>query len=154
MQASEVVIGDDRLEMTRFFGYPREAVFEAWTDPGQVEKWWGCAETERVESEIDLRVGGSFRHTMHIRTAGEVAYEGVYDEIDRPSKLVTSCEMGAGTEYAFRSTTTIEFIEQEGGTLVKLTQVGLPPMPNCGEIISGGFNAAFEKLDGHLERAR
>lgn len=147
---SNVVIGENRLEMTRFFAYPREAVFAAWTESDQLQQWWGCRETHRVDAEIDLRTGGRFSYTMHMNHCGPIEYAGTYEEVSPPERLVTKTVMGEGTEHAFESTTTIEFTEVPGGTQLKLVQVGLPPMPEPGKIISGGFNDAFEKLDRHL----
>ncbi|MEM7228141.1 MAG: SRPBCC domain-containing protein [Planctomycetota bacterium] len=144
---SDVVISDDRLEMKRFFPYPRDLVFRAWADPDMLAQWWGCRETERVTAEIDPRPGGVFRYQMHM-SHGDMTYEGVYDEFIEPERIVTRTEMGAGTEYAFTSTVTVDFKAVEGGTEVTLTQVGLPPMPDCGNIIAGGFTDAFDKLEG------
>ena len=147
---SNAVIGDNQLELTRFFAHPREAVFAAWTDPEQLGAWWGCKDTERVTATIDCREGGAFSYTMHMKDGSEMIYGGVYTEVVEPERLVTTSEMGAGTPYAFTSTTTVEFIEQDGGTLLRLTQVGLPPMPEPGPIIAGGFTAAFDKLERQL----
>lgn len=146
---SNVSLAEDRLEMIRFFAYPREAVFAAWTDPDQLSKWWGCDQTKSVEAKIDLREGGAFSFLMHM-THGDATYEGVYDEVVVPERIVTSTVMGAGTEYEFRSTTTVEFREVKGGTEVRLIQVGLPPMPDAGKMITGGFNAGFDKLQALL----
>lgn len=142
---TDVNIGDDRLELSRFFAYPREAVFEAWTEANQVEQWWGCRDTKKVSSTIDLRVGGEFTHVMLVH-GQEMNYTGRYTELVVPERIVTESSMGPGMD----SKVTVEFFEEEGGTRVKLTQVGLPPMPNIGDIISRGFGDAFEKLDTHL----
>ena len=146
----DVVIGDDQIEITRFFGYPREAVFAAWADPRQLEQWWGCHDSDRVEATIDFRVGGAIRYVMYMKSGSEVVTEGTYVEIDVPSRIVTESHMGAGSPFEFTSTTTVEFIESGGGTTVRLTQVGLPPMPEPGPIIAGGFGASLEALDVHL----
>ncbi len=147
---SDVVISDDRLEMTRFFAYPRSAVFEAWTDPEQIELWWGCRDTERVECSCDARPGGEFRYVMHLKNGITMAYEGTYTELVVPEKIVTKTSVGAGAPYAFESETTIEFTEEDGGTRLKLTQIGLPPVPDSGKIIAGGTTDSFDKLDRHL----
>ena len=108
---SEIVMGDDRLEMTRFFPYPRAAVFEAWTQPEQVEKWWGCKDTSSVKSTIDLREGGEYSHIMTIH-GNEMTYAGVYTEIVVPERLVSETSFGPD----MKSKVTIEFLEKDGGT--------------------------------------
>lgn len=148
--SSNVVISEDRLEFIRFLNHPREAVFEAWTNPELLSQWWGCKDTERVEAESDPRQGGSFRYVMHMKGGFQVPTVGEYVEFVPPKRLVTRSEMGAGTPYAFHATVTVEFIEEAGGTRVKVTQVGLPPMPEPGPIIAGGLNDSFEKLERFL----
>ncbi|GAA2626740.1 SRPBCC domain-containing protein [Paractinoplanes durhamensis] len=54
------------LDIVRVFDAPRELVWRAWTDPGQICRWWGPAgmHTPRSTIELDLRPGGVFRLTM------------------------------------------------------------------------------------------
>lgn len=65
------------------------------------------------------------------RTHAEVVSTGVYEEIVVPERIVTRSEMVAGTR-------------------VRLTQIGLPPMPAAGQIITGGSNDSFDKLEAFL----
>ena len=67
---SEIKIGPNRLEMTRIFDAPRARVFAAWKEAAQVQQWWGCKMTTKVESQIDFRVGGTFSHTCTLRAPG------------------------------------------------------------------------------------
>lgn len=142
---SDITIGDDRLELKRFFAYPREAVFEAWTQADQIEKWWGCKDTTKVTSTVDFRVGGEFEHVMVVH-GQEMKYTGRYVELTVPERIVSEAVFGPD----MTSTITVEFHEEDGGTRLELTQVGLPPMPNIGEIISGGLNDSLDKLERHL----
>ena len=46
------------LTINRTINAPREEVFEAWTDPERLRRWWGVAEGwTTVIAEVDLRVG-------------------------------------------------------------------------------------------------
>lgn len=85
------------------------------------------------------------RALMHM-THGDVVCEGVYEEFVRPERLTTRCTMGKGTDFEFESTTTVEFTDEDGGTRVTLIQRGLPPMPGCDQIVSGGVNDSLDKL--------
>ena len=145
----EIIIGDDRVRLTRFFPYPRAVVFDAWVDPNQLAQWWGCRQTHRVTADSEQRAGGAVRYVMHM-DHGDVVCSGRYEEFDRPRRSVTRCTMGEGTEYGFEATTTVDFIEEDGGTRVRLEQVGLPPMPECGQIVGGGLTDSMEKLSAHL----
>jgi uncharacterized protein YndB with AHSA1/START domain len=89
---TEVVIDRDRhaIVLERTFTSPREQVFEAWTQPEHVRRWWDPAGHPLAACEIDLRPGGAFRFVS--RDAHEFA--GVYREIAPPDHLVFEA-MGA-----------------------------------------------------------
>ena len=143
---SEVKIGDNRLEMTRVFDAPRERVFAAWKQVEQVQKWWGCQGTTKVESQVDFRVGGSFTHKMHVEGAGEMSYTGTYDEIVEPKKIAYHMEFGQA-----KARVTVEFIEQGKQTKLILTQEGFPGQEFC-QVVSQGLAESFDKLERVLAR--
>ena len=71
---------EHQVLITRIFEAPREAVFAAWTDPGQIAAWYGPEQfdTPRDSVHVDLRVGGRWELTMVQRNGGTehpVAYE-------------------------------------------------------------------------------
>jgi len=47
------------LTITRVLDAPRELVWEAWTDPERMKRWWGPKAYTTPVAEIDLRVGAS-----------------------------------------------------------------------------------------------
>ncbi|WP_340687062.1 SRPBCC family protein [Amycolatopsis coloradensis] len=112
--------GDLEIVMTRSFDAPRTLVFDAWTKPELVRRWFGPRGCEVVECEIDLRVGGRWRYRL--RHGGmDMVLQGVYQEIDRPERLVSfetneDCEASEGQALA-----TLTLVEHEGVTT--LTQV-------------------------------
>jgi uncharacterized protein YndB with AHSA1/START domain len=112
---------DTQIRITREFDAPRHLVFEAWTTPELVERWWH-AKRGRVESiDIDLRVGGAWRYAM-VTTEGdfEVAFHGNYREVVPDERLVYT-EIYEGMPDA-AALTTIEFAELEGDrTAVTMT---------------------------------
>jgi uncharacterized protein YndB with AHSA1/START domain len=50
--------------LTRVFDAPRRLVFEAWTKPEHVRRWYGCEAFTLLVCDIDLRIGGAYRYTM------------------------------------------------------------------------------------------
>ena len=54
------------LALTRAFAAPRQLVWDAYTVPGQLAKWWGTRimHTPLESITVDLRPGGAFRLTM------------------------------------------------------------------------------------------
>jgi len=76
------------LRLERTFDAPRDLVFQAWTDPAHLSKWWGPEYVEITHCEMDVRVGGGYRTCMADKDGEEHWTRGDYLEIDPPSKLV------------------------------------------------------------------
>jgi uncharacterized protein YndB with AHSA1/START domain len=55
---------DRELVITRTFDAPRELVFEAFTDPELLKKWWGPHGCTVISCEADPRPGGSWCISM------------------------------------------------------------------------------------------
>ena len=79
---------DREILMTRVFDAPRRLVFEAWTKPEHVRRWYGCAAVTLEVCEIDLRVGGAYRYTLRGPDGVTHTMQGVYREIAPPGRLV------------------------------------------------------------------
>jgi uncharacterized protein YndB with AHSA1/START domain len=65
-------------------------VFEAWTDPLRLARWWGPNEMTNPVCEMDLRVGGAWRIVMRTPEGMEYPMSGTVLEIDAPERLVLS----------------------------------------------------------------
>ena len=79
---------DRELVITRVFDAPRLLVFEAWTKPEHLMRWYGCSSSRLLACEIDLRPGGAYRFVMRIAGDQEHTMSGVYREIVPPARLV------------------------------------------------------------------
>ncbi|WP_410660900.1 SRPBCC family protein [Amycolatopsis sp. lyj-112] len=113
--------GDLEIVMTRSFDAPRALVFDAWTKPELVRRWFGPHGTEVLECEIDLRVGGRWRYLLRHGDGMEMVLRGVYQEIERPERLVSlevneDCDASEGQALAI-----LTLVERDGITTV--TQV-------------------------------
>jgi uncharacterized protein YndB with AHSA1/START domain len=53
----------------RTFDVPADKVWQAWTDPEQLKRWWGPDNVSIPECEIDLRVGGRLYMVMEATEA-------------------------------------------------------------------------------------
>jgi uncharacterized protein YndB with AHSA1/START domain len=76
------------VTLTRSFDAPRDLVFEAWTTPDHVKKWFGPSGYTLPVCEIDLRVGGAFRYVMRGPDGASMTMRGEYREIAAPERLV------------------------------------------------------------------
>jgi uncharacterized protein YndB with AHSA1/START domain len=82
--------GDREIIITRTFDAPRERVWEAWTDPKQVIKWWGPNGFTNTLFEMDVKPGGVWRHMMHGPDGTDYPNKVVYIEVVKPERLVYS----------------------------------------------------------------
>lgn len=81
---------DEQILITREFDAPKHLVWKAWTTPELVKRWWHANRGEMTVCEIDLRVGGSWRHVMVTPDGFEVGFHGEYREIVPNERLVST----------------------------------------------------------------
>lgn len=71
-----------------------QRLFDAWTDPDALVKWWGPADMTCPEAEVDLRVGGAYR-IANRNAEGEVVWiAGEFEEVSPPERLVYTWRLG------------------------------------------------------------
>jgi uncharacterized protein YndB with AHSA1/START domain len=117
------------LELSHRFEAPRERVFDAWTNPDVLRRWWAAGETwETPLAEVDLRPGGRYRLSMRTDTGDVHTVGGEYKEVQRPERLAYTWAWEQGAEEAQVGTAdtlvVVEFLEDGDATLVKLTHSG------------------------------
>ena len=81
---------DEQILITREFDAPKHLVYEAWTTPELVKRWWSGQRGEMTVADIDLRVGGAWRYVMIANGGFEVAFHGEYREIVPNERIVTT----------------------------------------------------------------
>jgi uncharacterized protein YndB with AHSA1/START domain len=57
---------DEQILITREFAAAKHLVYQAYTTPELVKRWWHAGRGEMTVAEIDLRVGGRWRFVMVI----------------------------------------------------------------------------------------
>lgn len=100
--------------LTRLIDAPRELVFEVWTQPEHVEKWWGPFGFSISVHAMDAKPGGTWRFDMHHAEYGDFKNQIVYQEVVRPERLVYSHDGVDDGKPAFHVTVTFE--EENGKT--------------------------------------
>jgi len=144
MSTSEIAA----FRMERTFAATPEEVFDAWTNPVVLERWWAAAPTWRSPGcDVDLRVGGRYTLRM-LGEDGELhVVAGEYREVSRPSRLVfTWCWQGEGGPHPGHvSLVAIDFHGEGERTTVVLEHSGLPSQPSR-ERHGEGWNACFDNL--------
>ena len=144
-----------QLVMTREINAPRETVFNAWTDPETLKKWFGPEGVNTIAAEVDLTVGGSYQLTMQEPDGNTIEHGGVYREIDPPSKVVftwvldgQSCE-GSEGQYA-ETVVTIDFEDLGSRTRLTLTHDFLPSEASK-EGHNMGWSGSLDRLAAVVE---
>ena len=142
---------DEQILITREFDAPPHLVFEAWTTPELVKRWWNAKRGEVTVAEIDLRVGGRWRYVMVTDDGVEVAFHGEYREIV-PNERIVSTEVFEGVPDAEAAAVvnTITFEDVDGRTL--LTNLVQAPSKEVRDaIIDSGMEAGLQDALDLLE---
>lgn len=76
------------ITIERVFDAPRERVFDAFTKPEHLQKWWGPKTAGIPIAEFDARPGGKIFIVESYPDGAMFYVAGVVREIERPSRLV------------------------------------------------------------------
>jgi uncharacterized protein YndB with AHSA1/START domain len=134
------------LVVTRTFNGPARIVFEAWTRPELLQRWWvpKSMGMTLISCEADVRVGGSYRLVFSHGDAEPTAFFGKYLEVVPHSRLVWTNEEGDGGA----AITTVTFEEKGGQTLLVFHE--LHPSKESLDVgigIGDAMQETFEQLD-------
>jgi uncharacterized protein YndB with AHSA1/START domain len=108
------------LVVTRTFNGPARIVFEAWTKPELIKRWWvpKSMGMSLLSCEMDVRVGGKYRFVFGHDASKPMAFFGRYIEVTPYSRLVWTNE-----ESDDGAVTTVTFEEQDGKTLLAMHEL-------------------------------
>jgi uncharacterized protein YndB with AHSA1/START domain len=145
-QSAKVTLpADDQILITRDFDAPRHLVYEAWTTPELVKRWWHGNHGEMSEATIDLRVGGTWRYAMTTPEGMEVAFNGEYREIV-PDERIVSTEIYEGVppgEGEEGTLNTMTLTESDGRTTMTVL-VQAPSKAVRDAIIESGMESGMQ----------
>jgi uncharacterized protein YndB with AHSA1/START domain len=131
--------------VTRTFNAPARIVYEAWTKPELLKRWWvpKSIGMSLLSCEADVRTGGKYRFEFRHGDSEPMAFFGRYLEAIPHSRLVWTNEESEGG-----SVTTVTFEEKDGKTLLVLHD--LYPSKEALDALGGMEGAlpeTFEQLD-------
>lgn len=133
------------LVITRTFNAPARIVFEAWTQPELLMRWWTPKSLgiTFLSCEIDARTGGTYRFVFsHPDFEQPMAFFGRYVEVTPHSRIVwTNEESGEG------AISTLTFEESEGKTHLVLHELYPSKQALEDSLATGSPNAAGEQFD-------
>jgi len=136
------------LVVTRLFDGPAHIVFEAWTKPELLKRWWAPRSfgVSFLSCEADVRTGGTYRFVFrHAASEQPMAFFGKYIEVTPYARLVWTNE-----ESDEGAVTTVTFEEKRGQTLIVMHDLYPSKEALDNAIASGstsGTGEQFEQLD-------
>ncbi len=146
---------DKQILVEREFDAPRHLVYQAYTTPELVRRWWHANRGEVTSVEIDLRVGGRWRYVMTACGGPEVGFHGEYREIV-PNERIVSTEFYEGvpegiSEEDATTLNTATFTETDGRTKLNILIEAKNRMARDA-IIDSGMEAGLQDALDLLEQ--
>lgn len=104
---------DTEVRLQRTFKAPRDLVFDCFTKPELLKRWFMVRGFTLSLCEVDLRVGGRWRYVLSHATRPDMGMGGEYLEIQAPARSVHT---EAFDDFPGQSVVTGEFVERDGET--------------------------------------
>ena len=130
--------------MTRVFDAPRGLVFDAFTRPELLKRWFGPRGWSLVVCEVDLRVGGGFRFVLRGPDGRDMGMRGVYREIVPAERSV---HMESFDDFPGESQVTAVLVEEGGKTTLTVTVLYPSQEVRDAVVQSGMEHGAAESYD-------
>ena len=137
------------VRVERTFAAPAEDVFDAWTSPEVMRRWFHAGpDWDTPDAEVDLRVGGKVRVVMRRPDGTEAEAQGEYTLIDRPHRLVMTWTFD--DDPSNEQLIELSFSESEGSTTVLMINSGISTDERR-ESQDRGWSACLDQLARTLD---
>jgi uncharacterized protein YndB with AHSA1/START domain len=139
------------VRIERTFAAPAEVVFDAWTSPEVMRRWFHCEpDWETPQAEVDLRVGGKVRVVMRRPDGTEAEMGGEYTLIERPNRLVMTWTFH--DDPSNEQLIELSFSESEGATTVLMVNSDISTEARR-DGQDWGWNGCLDQLEKALAAA-
>ncbi|XDD46361.1 SRPBCC domain-containing protein [Leptospira sp. WS39.C2] len=164
-----VTLEEKIIRMERTFNAPLKLVWEVWTNPLHLEKWWGPKGFTNPTVEFDFKVGGSYRIVMRSPDGVDYPVTGKFLEItpyqsfvmtdlvdEHPDEWVIEVQKMAGVSgdrSNLNSKLRVLFEELNDITKVVLLTEFSNNQIRDGYVNSGmkeGWSQSFEKIESNV----
>jgi uncharacterized protein YndB with AHSA1/START domain len=146
------------LVIVRTFDAPRKLVWQAWTEPKHLTRWYGPKGFTAPFCTVDLRVGGRYLNCMRSPEGQDFWSTGVYREIveaerivctdsfaDESGNVVPATHYGMDPDFPLELQITVTLEDDDGATKMTLRHIGIPP-GTMHDMCEAGWNESFDKL--------
>ncbi|HEY5550031.1 MAG TPA: SRPBCC domain-containing protein [Candidatus Saccharimonadales bacterium] len=162
---------ENSIVIERVFDAPLEKVWQAWTDPEMIKKWWGPEGFTAPSIKVDLRIGGKYVYAMRGPADSQwdkVMYSaGVYQEIVPNEKIVTTdylsdehgnrvspSEYGMSNDLPNDHTATVKFEDAgEGKTKLSIIYAAPETEEQYQAMLKSGMTEGWKSALGKLARS-
>ena len=119
------------LRLERVFRAPPSTVFRAWTDPGELAKWWGPDGYETTVDALDVRPGGRYRTGMTGPDGTQLWVGGVIKEVTENERLVFTSAWEEDGVPGHETQVTLTLRDRGGGTEMLLVHEFFTDRESC-----------------------
>ena len=151
------------IVITREFSAPRQTVWDVWTQPKHIEKWFGPKGFDTRVETLDFKVGGRSKYVMVGPDGTEYPANGTFKEIVPIEKIVSTDEFGEEYQEAAAEKNLdlpkgmiLTALFDDLGQSTKLTLITSHPTleeKNKHEAMGvvDGWNSSLDKMDEYLK---
>ena len=143
----------NEIRIVRTYAAPVKVVWDAWTDPQHVAKWWGPRGFTITTHAKELRPGGFWSYTMHGPDGVDYVNKTIYYEVEECKKLVY--DHGGGDDRPPLFHVTVLFSEADGQTTMDMTMTlaSAEEAANIRKIIkAANGNSTWDRLAEYLDK--
>ncbi|MGE0633354.1 MAG: SRPBCC domain-containing protein [Pseudobdellovibrionaceae bacterium] len=136
------------LDLSKTYNFPTQIIFEAWTNPELLKKWFSPSANWKVGSaSVDPRPGGKYSFTMLSDNQEKWTVEGEYKEVIKNKKLVFTWT----TNDVKDTLVTVDFKDLGNKTEVSLKHDLLPNQAQVAEH-EYGWVGCMKNLEESLQK--
>ena len=135
------------ITITRVFDAPRELVWQAWTDPEHLARWWGPPgrSTPAESITVELRPGGTFRlSSIDDERGDDMVTLGTFREVVEPERLVV--EEAAEDSWHEGAVSEITLSELDDGRTEMRFRATIHTTDEMIGMAEAGITASFDRL--------
>ena len=135
MMRSPSTSQEPTLLIERTFDFTREVVFDAWTNPVLLARWFAPSGCTIHFARIDVRAGGGFHSCLQNPEFGDCWTVADFREVVRPERIVFAWRIadasgnavspgsqGHDPDWPAETLVAVTFTEKNGRTLVTIAQ--------------------------------
>ena len=151
------------IVIERVLDAPREQVWQAWTDPEQLKKWWGPKGFTAPSLQSVVREGGTYLWSMQSPEGETYWSTGTFEEVvpherlvvtdsfaDEQGNVVPPSHYGMTGDHPMEGRIIVTFEDVAGNTKLTVRYEGMPPS-EIRDMAETGWNETLDKLAALVE---